>query len=87
MHITLHINTASRLQLENPGRKSEWFGNLQKDDIPPLRLFLSLYFAKMLYTMEKKKIECASYINTVREVTPLLPSNGLGIVIKTTACL
>jgi len=54
MHITPHINTASCLQLENPGWQSEWSRNLQKDDIPPLRLFLCLYFAKRLYTMEKK---------------------------------
>jgi hypothetical protein len=68
MHSTLHINTASCLQLENPGLQSEWLRNLQKDDIPPLRLFLCLYFAKRLYTMEKN--ECASYINTKRSYSP-----------------
>jgi hypothetical protein len=45
-HSTLPINTASRLKLESPGLQSEWFRNLQKDDIPPLRLISACILLK-----------------------------------------
>lgn len=67
MHIPLHITTALCLQLENPGWQSEWFGNLQKDDIPPLRL---IYVCILLKGCTQWKNECASYINTVRISSP-----------------